>query len=98
MGRAAPVGTLLWVHPADVGDIGVGDIITFRTPAEWMSATGTDAEHEQTYTHRVVDRDPDGSLRTKGDMNAAEDPWRGGGGALRWGGAAGGGGGGGVLG
>jgi hypothetical protein len=76
MGRAAPVGTLLWVQPADDGDIGVGDIITFRTPAEWMSATGTDAEHEQTYTHRVIARDPDGSLQTKGDMNAAADPWR----------------------
>ena len=76
MGRAAPVGTLLWVQPADVGDIGVGDVITFRTPAEWMSATDTDPVHEQTYTHRVVGQDPDGTLRTKGDVNAAEDPWR----------------------
>jgi hypothetical protein len=76
MGRAAPVGTLLWVQPAGVDDIRVGDIVTFRTPADWMSATGTDAAHEQTYTHRVVARYPDGSLQTKGDLNDAEDPWR----------------------
>jgi hypothetical protein len=75
MGRAAPVGTLLWVRPAGVGDIRTGDIVTFHTPAGWMAATGTDAAHEQTYTHRVVGRNPDGTLQTKGDLNAAEDPW-----------------------
>jgi signal peptidase I len=76
MGRAAPVGTLLWVQPADIGDIQVGDVITFRTPAEWSSTTGTGSAHEQTYTHRVVAQGPDGTLETKGDVNAAADPWR----------------------
>lgn len=75
MGRAAPVGTLLWVQPVDTGDVEVGDVITFRTPAGWMAETGTDAVHQQTYTHRVVGQNSDGSLRTKGDVNASEDPW-----------------------
>src|SRR5262245_18950348 len=32
MGRAAPVGTLLWVKPTEIDDIRVGDVVTFHTP------------------------------------------------------------------
>jgi len=65
MGQAAPVGTLLWVKPVSYGSIHVGEIITFHPP-------GT---HE-TYSHRVVRINSDGSLSTRGDINLAGDPWK----------------------
>lgn len=80
MGRHAPVGTLLWVKPTDIGDVRVGDVITFRSPTVTPGAGGRTTEAvtvpSRTYTHRVVARNPDGTLQTKGDLNAAEDPWR----------------------
>ena len=72
MGRDAPVGTLLWVKHTDVGDIRVGDVVTFRTPDGQIE----DAGPTKTYTHRVVARNPDGTLTTKGDLNGAVDAWR----------------------
>jgi len=63
MGSYAPVGTLVWERPANIHDIHVGQVITFRSPFS-----------ELTYTHRVVARDPDGTLQTKGDINAGRDP------------------------
>ncbi len=65
MGQAAPVGTLLWVKPVRFGSIHVGQIITFHPP-------GT---HE-TYSHRVVKINADGSLSTRGDINLSGDPWK----------------------
>jgi signal peptidase I len=65
MGRSAPVGTLLWVKPARFSSLHVGEIITFHPP-------GT---HE-TYSHRIFAVAADGTLTTKGDINAAADPWK----------------------
>jgi hypothetical protein len=79
MGTYAPVGTLLWVKPASIRNIHVGDVITFHPPP---IATGTGGRTNpavsvlsQTYTHRVVARDPDDTLQTKGDLNGVRDPW-----------------------
>jgi len=65
MGTAAPVGSLMLTRPVDYGDIAVGDVLLFRPP----NAAG------ETYGHRVVRIDPDGTLRTKGDLNDAVDTW-----------------------
>lgn len=65
MGTAAPVGTLLWVKPTPFSRLHPGQIITFHAPH-------TDA----IYTHRVVAVHPNGTLTTKGDLNATPDPWR----------------------
>jgi hypothetical protein len=78
MGRAAPVGTLLWVKPSDIRDVHVGDVVTFHTPTVGNQAGVTSPPiklRQQTYTHRVVGRFPDGALQTKGDLNAGTDPW-----------------------
>lgn len=64
MGTVAPVGTLLWVHPVDPGDLHAGDVITFRPPGRL-----------DTYSHRITSIAPDGTLTTKGDITAP-DPWR----------------------
>jgi signal peptidase I len=72
MGRYAPVGSLLWVRPTDIGDIRTGDVVTFTTP---KAGRGSGTRPTQTYTHRVVARYLDGTLETKGDINAAKDPW-----------------------
>ncbi|MDL5154408.1 LamG-like jellyroll fold domain-containing protein [Actinomycetospora termitidis] len=64
MGTAAPVGTLVLTRPAP--SVAVGDVVTYRPPV---------ANHPLTVTHRVVAVAPDGSFRTRGDINGAEDPW-----------------------
>ncbi|MFC5064466.1 LamG-like jellyroll fold domain-containing protein [Actinomycetospora atypica] len=64
MGTAAPVGTLVLTRPA--AGVGIGDVVTYRPPV---------ANHPLTVTHRVVAVAPDGSFRTRGDINGAEDPW-----------------------
>jgi len=61
MGPAAPVGTLILTRPVRIGDTRVGDIIAFHPPTE----------PRETFTHRVVTVDPDGGLRTRGDINGA---------------------------
>lgn len=63
MGTAAPVGTLLVVAPPGPGSPVVGDVVTVRRPGG-----------APTVTHRVTSVAPDGSLRTRGDLNGAEDP------------------------
>jgi signal peptidase I len=65
MGTAAPVGTLLWVEPASVDDLEVGDLATFHPPSS----------PHQTVTHRVVAA-RGGTVTTKGDINTSNDPWR----------------------
>jgi hypothetical protein len=64
MGTQAPVGTLLWVAPADFASLRPGDLITFRPP-------GTDA----TYSHLVRSINADGTISTQGRITAP-DPWR----------------------
>lgn len=65
MGTVAPVGTLLWVRPVDFDSLRPGDFITFRAPG----STG------QTYSHRVLAREPDGRITTKGVLSSP-DPWQ----------------------
>lgn len=62
MGRAAPVGSLVVTRP-DAGPV-QGDVIAFVAPG-----TG------HVYTHRIQQVEADGSVRTKGDINGARDPW-----------------------
>lgn len=64
MGTVAPVGTLLWVKPVDFNALRPGDFITFRAPG----SGGV------TYSHKVLDREPDGRIRTKGELSPP-DPW-----------------------
>ena len=59
-----PVGSVVYVKPAEPEDIQVGDTITFRL------GTGTDA----TATHRVEEIDTEQQqFITKGDANASSD-------------------------
>lgn len=64
MGTAAPVGTLVVDAPVRLGELAVGDVISYHPPG----VIGT------TYTHRVV-RIAGGLVRTRGDINGAADPW-----------------------
>jgi signal peptidase len=66
MEPAVKVGSLLVTQPADVEDIQVGEVITFRSPG-----------NHTTLTHRVVGiRQEDGQLvfETKGDASLEPDP------------------------
>ena len=64
MGRAAPVGTLVFTEHVSAAQVHVGDIISFHSPIN----------PAQTYTHRVVSIDVAGGLHTKGDINGGNDP------------------------
>jgi hypothetical protein len=64
MGTVAPVGTLLWVKPVDFDSLEPGDFISFRPPG----SSGP------TYSHRVLARQPDGRITTKGVLSPP-DPW-----------------------
>ena len=67
MGQAAPVGTLLLIQPfAPTDHLTVGDIIAFHPPTS----------PKETYAHRVVAIDADGTIHTRGDINDIDDPWR----------------------
>lgn len=64
-------GSILYAQVVPVEEIGVGDVITYEPPAK----AGTEGQ----VTHRVVSiREVGGErvLRTRGDANAAPDPWR----------------------
>ncbi len=65
-------GAVAFERPVPVEDLAVGDVITYLPPA--------DSGLTSLVTHRIVDKaqSPDGGivLRTKGDANAAPDPWR----------------------
>ncbi|HTE63026.1 MAG TPA: signal peptidase I [Solirubrobacteraceae bacterium] len=63
-------GTLVLDEVVPVGDLEVGDVITYRPPP--------DAGPDHLVTHRIVSIDHDGAgrvFRTKGDANAVVDPW-----------------------
>lgn len=64
MGTVAPVGTLLWVKPVDFASLEPGDFITFSPPSS----------KDVTYSHRVLRRNADGTILTKGVLSAP-DPW-----------------------
>jgi len=63
MGTAAPVGALVLTRPAPA-DVQRGEVIAFTPPGG-----------AHVYTHRVFEVEPDGGIRTKGDINGALDPW-----------------------
>lgn len=58
MGETAPVGTLVVSQRAP--GYRVGDVLTF-------------VRNQRIYTHRLVDVQPDGGFRTRGDLNAVPD-------------------------
>ncbi|TIC82505.1 hypothetical protein E8D34_16950 [Nocardioides sp. GY 10113] len=64
MGQVAPVGSLIWLRPADFATLRKGDLITFRPPGS-----------ETTFSHNVERRYPDGTISTKGVLSPS-DPWR----------------------
>jgi signal peptidase len=68
-----PTGTLVAVTPVDPATLRVGDVVMFVPPSPYRTPTGGPV------LHRVVSlgTGPDGhlQLRTKGDANAALDPW-----------------------
>ena len=82
MGTAAPVGSLVLTRPVPIDHLRVGDVIAFHPPTA----------PRETYTHRVVAILPSsvygrnsgsgsgaGSevrVRTRGDINGADDPWQ----------------------
>jgi signal peptidase len=60
-----PEGSVVLSVPTQVQHIRVGDVITYRIPAE----------DRRVVTHRVVEVVEPGTVRTKGDANAEPDPW-----------------------
>lgn len=68
MQPVVPAGSVILQVPVDVGKVRVGDVITYRIPAE----------DRRSVTHRVVKVLKGGAqpvLRTKGDANSSPDPW-----------------------
>lgn len=65
-------GSVVYAKPVPVGDLQVGDVITYAPPAGMAPY--------DLVTHRVaaIDRAQDGrpTYRTKGDANPAADPWQ----------------------
>lgn len=72
MGDAVKQGSVVWAKPVPVADLQVGDVITYKPPRG--------AGPEGMVTHRIasIDVGDDGRrmFRTKGDANAAPDPWQ----------------------
>jgi signal peptidase len=64
MEPALPVGSVVFTHQVPAASVAPGQVITFERPGP---------THEL-ITHRVV-AVRDGAFRTKGDANAAIDPW-----------------------
>jgi signal peptidase len=72
MGNTIPKGSIAYARAVPVSALRVGDVITYTPPA----GAGPGGK----VTHRIVwiGRGPDGApaFRTRGDANAAADPWR----------------------
>jgi signal peptidase len=64
MGGSLPRGSIAYERRVPVEALRVGDVITYTPPG-----------HASRVTHRVASIDG-GVLRTRGDANAALDPWR----------------------
>ncbi|HEX2173033.1 MAG TPA: signal peptidase I [Dehalococcoidia bacterium] len=63
-----PEGSVVVVTPVALGEVRVGDVITYRIPVE----------DRRVVSHRVVEVVEEGDhpvVRTQGDANAAPDPW-----------------------
>lgn len=72
MDPAVPSGALVMARPLDTDRIERGQVIVFMPPAPFGTPDG------RPIAHRVVDVTTEGGqvlVRTKGDANAAEDPW-----------------------
>ena len=70
MGGTIERGSVVWERPVPVADLRVGDVITYTPPRG--------AGPEGLVTHRIVwigREDGKRAFRTKGDANAAGDPW-----------------------
>ncbi|WIB36250.1 hypothetical protein [Curtobacterium sp. MCJR17_043] len=65
MGETAPVGTLVLDMPVQASSLRVGDIVSYSVAAN----------PDVVYTHRIIEIDPDGGIRARGDVNGAADPW-----------------------
>ena len=65
MGSAAPVGTLILDRREPISAIAVGDVVSYHPRSS----------PKEIITHRVVERLPDGTLRVRGDINGAADPY-----------------------
>ncbi len=64
------IGDLIYVKGVAPADIKVGDVITFRPPANYIKDT--------LVTHRVIEVSYDSNevyYRTRGDNNPSDDPW-----------------------
>jgi signal peptidase len=66
MGESLPLGSVAFEEVVPVNDLRVGDVITYRPPAD----SGVD----HMVTHRIVSIQGD-VFRTQGDANADADPW-----------------------
>ena len=64
MGTRAPVGSLVWIRPAEVSHLRPGDLVTFHAPLAG----------QPTYTHAVDSITSDGRLRTRGQLSGP-DGW-----------------------
>lgn len=64
-------GSIIFERPVPVSELRAGDVITFEPPGG--------AGSQGLVTHRILEIKPDQGagpvLRTKGDANAAPDPW-----------------------
>jgi signal peptidase I len=65
MGDAVPRGSIVYGQRVPVASLRPGDVITYTPPG-----------HGRPLTHRIVSVGVGGEVRTKGDANAAPDPWR----------------------
>lgn len=78
-----PTGSVILSRPVPPDALEVGDVIVFASPTGATVAGGDDGafatDGEMLITHRVVEivqtEDGGPAFRTKGDGNAAEDPW-----------------------
>ncbi len=66
MGSSISRGSVVFSEVVPVSELRVGDVITYMPPA--------DAQIPNLVTHRIVSI-KDRAYRTKGDANAAADPW-----------------------
>nr|WP_232530918.1 signal peptidase I [Microlunatus antarcticus] len=65
MGSAAPVGTLILTRREPTSAIVVGDVVSYHPRTN----------PKEIITHRVVEKLSDGTLRVRGDINGAADPY-----------------------
>ena len=71
MAPTVPAGSVVASRPVEATTISPGDVVMFLPPAPFGTG-GTPVVHRVTEVDRV---DGDVLVRTKGDANAAENPW-----------------------